>query len=300
MGLLCPRDDLAHVEAPPPPPPPPEAAAEPLTDTETDTENQDTAAPGGGAPGPERALLIGINYVSQEGELRGCVNDVLDVWRFMVARGVECVILCDDDPDGGWPEGAPVQGEPTKEAIRREMASLAAWTRWNPRARCWFHYSGHGGQTIDWDGDEEDGKDECLFPVDYRAAGSLRDDEVAQILRHGLSQDASLVAIVDACHSGSMFDFKHVYSAGATEACDALPQHISISGCRDDQTSADARFGERWGGALTRALLPILQRGEARCGALRDELHRALRHFEQRPEVRGSSSLGSHSVIPNL
>ena len=305
MGLLCPYADH-HRPAPAPetpssPPTSPAPAPETpstLLEPEPAPEPEAPAAPV--APGTERALLVGINYTGQDGQLRGCANDVLDMWRFLAARDVECVILCDEEPEEGWPSSAPPRGAPTKAAMRREMAALSAWTRWNPRARCWFHFSGHGGQVRDWDGDESDGKDECLIPVDYKTKGVLRDDEIATVLKKNLAPDASLVAVVDACHSGTMFEFDHVYDNADTQAYDVVPQHVSISGCRDDQTSADAQFGDRWGGALTRALLPILRRGEARCGPIRDELHLMLHHFEQRPEVRASSPLGSSSILPNL
>lgn len=34
-----------------------------------------------------------------------------------------------------------------------------------------FHYSGHGGQQKDTNGDEESGMDDTLVPVDYQSAG---------------------------------------------------------------------------------------------------------------------------------
>ena len=37
--------------------------------------------------------------------------------------------------------------------------------------------SGHGGQTKDTDGDEDDGFDEVIYPVDYKQAGHIVDDE---------------------------------------------------------------------------------------------------------------------------
>ena len=36
--------------------------------------------------------------------------------------------------------------------------------------------SGHGGQTKDLDGDEEDGYDEVIYPMDFEEAGHLTDD----------------------------------------------------------------------------------------------------------------------------
>ena len=40
-----------------------------------------------------------------------------------------------------------------------------------PNDSLFFHYSGHGSQTYDSDGDEVDGNDETICPVDYNSAG---------------------------------------------------------------------------------------------------------------------------------
>jgi hypothetical protein len=39
-----------------------------------------------------------------------------------------------------------------------------------------FHYSGHGGQAEDLDGDESDGFDETILPLDFKKAGEMIDD----------------------------------------------------------------------------------------------------------------------------
>ena len=37
-----------------------------------------------------------------------------------------------------------------------------------------MHYSGHGGRLEDQDGDEKDGYDETMVPLDYQKAGQMR------------------------------------------------------------------------------------------------------------------------------
>jgi len=50
-------------------------------------------------------------------------------------------------------------------------------------ARIWLiRISGHGGQTPDLDGDEDDGYDEVIYPVDFRSAGHIVDDEMHDIM----------------------------------------------------------------------------------------------------------------------
>lgn len=82
----------------------------------------------------------------------------------------------------------------------------------NPGDICVFHFSGHGEQVYDNNGDEEDGYDEALVPYDapmeYQPGVEkhLRDDDFGlklQNLRLKLGEAGELIVIVDACHSGS-------------------------------------------------------------------------------------------------
>lgn len=71
---------------------------------------------------------------------------------------------------------------------------------------------GHGGQTADLDGDEEDGYDEVIYPVDFRVAGHIVDDEMHNIMVKPLAPGVRLTAIFDSCHSGSALDLPYIYS----------------------------------------------------------------------------------------
>jgi hypothetical protein len=77
-----------------------------------------------------------------------------------------------------------------------------------------IHYSGHGQQIFDDNGDEADGLDEALVPYDalanyttnYKGENHLRDDEIEQIInsfRNKLGKNGQLLMIFDSCHSGS-------------------------------------------------------------------------------------------------
>lgn len=72
--------------------------------------------------------------------------------------------------------------------------------------------TGHGGQTPDLDGDEEDGYDEVIYPVDFRNAGHIVDDEMHRIMVQSLQPGVRLTAIFDSCHSGSALDLPYIYS----------------------------------------------------------------------------------------
>lgn len=66
-----------------------------------------------------------------------------------------------------------------------------------------FHFSGHGGQAPAKQGDERDGLNETILPLDFRTAGQIEDDEINAVLVRPLPHGCKLHAVVDACHSGS-------------------------------------------------------------------------------------------------
>ncbi|KAK4233878.1 caspase domain-containing protein [Achaetomium macrosporum] len=155
--------------------------------------------------GRRQALLIGINYFNQRGELRGCINDVRNVSSFLTERGYtrqNMVILTDDQQNP--------MGQPTKANIIRAMQWLVAGAQ--PNDALFLHYSGHGGQAKDLHGDEQDGHDEIIYPVDFREAGHITDDEIHRYLVKPLQAGVRLTAVFDSCHSGSVMDLPYVYS----------------------------------------------------------------------------------------
>ncbi|GAB1309846.1 Ca(2+)-dependent cysteine protease [Madurella fahalii] len=156
--------------------------------------------------GKRRALLIGINYFGQNGELRGCINDTKNVSAFLMEnygyKREDMVILTDDQQD-------PIM-QPTKQNIIRAMQWLVAGAQ--PNDALFLHFSGHGGQTADTSGDEEDGYDEVIYPVDYKTAGHIVDDEIHHHVVKPLQAGVRLTAIFDSCHSGSVLDLPYIYS----------------------------------------------------------------------------------------
>lgn len=104
--------------------------------------------------------------------------------------------------------------QPTKENILRAMNWLVQGCQ--PNDSLFFHFSGHGGQTEDLDGDEDDGYDEVIYPVDYKTSGHIVDDQIHDILVKPLPAGARLTAIFDSCHSGSCLDLPYIYSTQGT------------------------------------------------------------------------------------
>ncbi|KAF9907852.1 Ca(2+)-dependent cysteine protease [Linnemannia zychae] len=155
--------------------------------------------------GRKRALLIGINYFRQKSELRGCINDVRNIKAFIRRFGFreeDSVTLTDD------------QADPTRIPTRANIISAMQWLVRDARPNDSFflHFSGHGGQTADLDGDEDDGNDNTIYPVDHQRAGVIVDDMMHDILVKPLPAGCRLTAIMDCCHSGSALDLPFTYS----------------------------------------------------------------------------------------
>ncbi|KAH9939502.1 putative metacaspase [Amylocystis lapponica] len=156
--------------------------------------------------GKKKALCIGINYRGQSAELQGCINDAHNVQRFLIEqfgyKSDDMVILTDDSPNP--------RSVPTKENMIIAMQWLVRGAQ--PNDSLFFHYSGHGGQTKDLDGDEDDGYDEVIYPVDFQTNGHIVDDLLHDVLIKPLPPGCRLTAIFDSCHSGSALDLPYMYS----------------------------------------------------------------------------------------
>lgn len=155
--------------------------------------------------GNKKSVFIGINYVGTQAELRGCINDVANIKEFVVKNfgfptdSDKMKTLVDDDP----------QNMPTRANIVEACNWLVEGAKSGDSL--FFHYSGHGGSQRDDSGDEVDGKDETICPVDYAKAGVIVDDDLHAMLVAGLPEGVRLTAIMDCCHSGSVFDLPYSY-----------------------------------------------------------------------------------------
>ena len=121
-------------------------------------------------------------------------------------------------------------------------------------------YSGHGSYTIDRNGDEKDARDEMIIPLDMHG---IVDDELKQIIQTNLKTNVTLFALFDSCFSGSVLDLRYQYLDSLNyesftennKQLDTQGNVIMISGCSDQQTSADASISGRFNGAMTWSFL---------------------------------------------
>eukprot|EP00917_Polyrhabdina_sp_WS-2016_P006101 GHVP01013538.1.p3 GENE.GHVP01013538.1~~GHVP01013538.1.p3 ORF type:complete len:324 (+),score=62.21 GHVP01013538.1:2013-2984(+) len=149
--------------------------------------------------GDKKGLIVGINYTGQTAELRGCTNDAHVMYKFLTDKGFppnQILVLAEDSK---W--------LPTKKNI----INGCRWLSNNTKAgdSLFFHFSGHGTRVVDLDGDEKDGFDEAIVPLDYRETGLILDDDLFRILVKPLPRGCRLTAIMDCCHSGSGLDLAY-------------------------------------------------------------------------------------------
>lgn len=149
---------------------------------------------------PKWALLVGIDSYPKfapRGQLRGCVNDV-EVMRQVLVNSFN------------FPENhvaVLTNEQASQEGIRAAMRDLVQ--RVGPEDVVVFHYSGHGSQMTDLEGDEPDGLDETIVPSDSGRAPNhenrdIKDDEIYLWLKELTAKTSSVTLIFDCCHSGTI------------------------------------------------------------------------------------------------
>lgn len=139
-----------------------------------------------------KALLVGINdYPGTQNDLQGCVNDITNIYDILVKYfsflPADIVMLSNSRAR----KSAIVDGLKSMLGSGKEGDTLV------------FHYSGHGSQVPDMEGDEPDGKDEVICPYDFDwSDGFIKDDDMASLIT-GMRKGVRLEVILDSCHSGT-------------------------------------------------------------------------------------------------
>ena len=224
----------------------------------------------------KKALLIGINYTGSENELKGCINDVKNVRTFLTGNckfsSSNIKLLSDEESE-----------KPTRANMENNIKWLV--TDNLPGDILVLHYSGHGGNIIDRNRDEADGRDETLIPLDFETAGEITDDWLFENLVSKVPKDVTLWCFFDCCHSGTVIDLKHNYQSNCKYRKGSIPENLIykkeewtdsfifslerskdvvgnvclFSGCQDKETSADAFINNTGQGAFTYCLLETLK-----------------------------------------
>uniref|UniRef100_A0A6C0DQ68 Peptidase C14 caspase domain-containing protein n=1 Tax=viral metagenome TaxID=1070528 RepID=A0A6C0DQ68_9ZZZZ len=213
----------------------------------------------------KKALLIGIDYFNNPtSQLRGCINDInnmrgmlIDAYNYLPAN---ITMLRDDVKTPSL--------QPTFANILNNLKSLALQS--SNLNEIWIHYSGHGSQIQDVANNDSIFRpkiDDLLVPLDYASAGYITDIQLLSIIK---TIKCRCILLFDSCNSGTICALPWTFNyVSPTQYSRTLINDVSIenpnifvlSGCRDNQTSADVtnNSGRTYFGAFTNAFLEVLR-----------------------------------------
>lgn len=220
---------------------------------------------GGGASSVRRALLIGIGKYQVLPRLPGSKNDIELVHQVLVSRY-------------GFSEHdiRTVQDEAaTREGILTAFNQMVKEA--GPNDVVYIHYSGHGSQVQDLNGDEPDDQlDETIVPADGRTEGvpDITDDELEEILSRLKTPKA--VVVLDSCHSGTATRGLEVrvrsvpvdprvnlYKKNGVNTRAIVPgnfhSYVLFSGAASHEEALDGPVDGRYHGFFTHSLFKSLQ-----------------------------------------
>lgn len=248
------------------------------------------------------ALLIGINYYGTEKQLYGCINDVNNIKQILINQygylEQNIIILTDDLSNNN------INLLPNNNNIINQFTNLLKKSQSGDQLV--FAYSGHGSYTFDKNNDEltKSNNDSILIPIDSLTDYNkvIIDDQIKQIINTNLKSDVELFAIIDSCNSGTVFDlhFNYLDSDNGNKTTINNKESITpskvvmISGCTDNQTSADDQFINDSGniiyaGALTYTFLNTLKKSNYQ-----------ISYLKLLKEIRANLKENRYSQIPQL
>jgi metacaspase-1 len=256
----------------------------------------------------KKALCVGINDYpyGEDNDLKGCVNDARDWATLLQTRYdfTDVKVLLD--------------AEATKANLLAGLKDLLAGAQAGDVLV--FTNAAHGTYLAEQGGDEPL-YDEALCPYDVEDGKLIVDDELRELFAN-LSKGVRLTVISDSCHSGSVTRarlgdtpdqrrnrFLHPSLRGGrvltpTELHRAGKQkekhpeskmnEILLSGCKANQTSADAFIAGGFHGAMTYHAIKVIT--EANYKLTYADLHARLlptleeAGYEQIPQLEGKTA----------
>lgn len=254
-----------------------------------------------------KALLVGVNKYKMPGaNLNGCVNDVTNV-RDILLKHLGFTV-------------SDIRVIVDERATKKAIVERLKWLVKNAKSgdRLLFHFSGHGSQIRDREGDElKDGLDEILCPHDMDWDGTyITDDELGKIFS-GLPKGSNLEVLLDSCHSGTgtremmgisglpqELSFKQRFLQPPIDIQCRVDEdlnikkllrggnpwnHVLFAGCKENQTSADANIGGSYNGAFTYYFCKHFREGQGN-----------MTRAELLKRVRASLKFNGFTQVPNL
>lgn len=258
----------------------------------------------------KRALLVGINkYKIAGADLNGCVNDVTNLRDILLKYfgfDIKDIKVMTDE-------------RATKLGIMDGLKWLTEGVKTGDSIL--FAFSGHGSQIVDKNNDEyKDNLDEILCPHDMDWDGTyIVDDELNEIFSK-VDQTVNIEVILDSCHSGTgtreikglnllpkeetlkirflkppvdidcrMDEDMEVVKLFSGIRAKKPDNRVVFTGCKDNQTSADAYINGTYNGAFTYYFCKYLREAQGK-----------INRLELLKRVRSSLKYHGFSQIPQL
>jgi hypothetical protein len=188
---------------------------------------------------------------------------------------------------------------------------------------CNLNLTGHGGRLPDQNGDEEDGWDSTLIPVDFVDNGQIRDDDIFDKFVKPMKGGVAVTCLMDACHSGSVLDLPYTFTSERDLESPTLEANVHlISGCTDTQVRTEVSYGylqtaleggwewdipdldaEKVGGLVTAILIDVLYRSDGRSFMAVLERMNWLRIFDSEPQLCSSKPISMNEpffLVPRI
>jgi len=269
----------------------------------------------------KRALIVGINYTGTGNDLRGCINDAMNMNTLLKDLNFQQTKLI-------------LEKEATTQGIMDGLRWLVEGAV--PGDVLVFHYSGHGSQirsTI-----EPDGLDEIICPIDLNWRDRVITDNELKAVFHSVPNGVNVSVILDCCHSATGLDQEETLFEQARvqmhqdaplakeDGSRFLPMPadveayirneglelrefktsrdinrsaLLIAGCMPHQTSADALLDGQYQGAATYALLKALKADKKTYRDVAQFMSDFMvkTGFSQRPQLDGHPSLYDQAFL---
>lgn len=222
----------------------------------------------------KRAFMVGISHYDtaltgyQWNNING-VEDINLLSPILKKQGCDLTTLLDE--------------EATYENITRQLATFTNKTKKGDIV--YLHFSTHGQPVEDLNGDENDGWDEAIIPIDayklykkgvYEGNKHLLDDQLNQYvkkLREKIGPTGFLYVVIDACHAGTSSRANDetvrgtkvgfTYNNKIFKPSSAKKSHYKITNtpkqsnvlfieaCRPDQVNTEIKVGDKRYGPLS-------------------------------------------------
>jgi len=222
----------------------------------------------------KRAFLVGISHY----------DTALTGYQWNNINGVEDInLLSPILKKQGFQTSSLLDEQATYDNITRQLSTFIKTTKKGDIV--YLHFSTHGQPVEDLNGDEEDGWDEAIVPIDaykmykkgnYEGKKHLLDDQLnvyVKRLREKIGPKGFLYVVIDACHAGTSsrandetvrgtkvgFTYNNKVFKPSTqkkshykiEANAKLSNVLFFEACRPDQVNTEVKVGDKRYGPLS-------------------------------------------------